>query len=118
LLDSLETAETLAFQGRVRREEFKCLQNGVKSFSNYVFTKKFNMESATLCAGKVAYLVLGTLNNSSNFQKFSTPNEIAPFIIKHVKYIGLNKLKKTNPEAFFYWYHASLLHKTETANTF
>ena len=109
LLDSLEAAETLALQGRVRPDEFKWLQNGVNSFSGYVFTKRFNMDSAVLCAGKVAYLVLGSLKTIEKFQKYTTPEEVAPLSITHVDYLSLNKLKKINPPAFFYWYHASLL---------
>jgi hypothetical protein len=109
LLDSLEAAETLAFQGTRRADEFKMLQNGVNGISSYVFTKKFNMDSAILCAGKVAYLVMGTLKNQTKFNKYTAPTDVASFTIGHEDYSGLNKLKKINPEAFFYWYHASLL---------
>lgn len=109
LLDSLEAAETLAFQGTRRVDEFKWLQNGVNGFSSYVFTKKFNMEGAILCAGKVAYLVMGTLKNHVKFNKYTAPTDVASFTIGHADYRSLNKLKKINPEAFFYWYHASLL---------
>lgn len=109
LLDSLEAAETLAFQGRIRPDEFKWLQNGVNGFSSYVFSKKFSMDNAVLCAGKVAYLVMGTLKDAKKFQRFTAPAEVGPFTISHADYTSLNKLKKINPEAFFYWYHASLL---------
>lgn len=109
LLDSLEAAETLAFQGRVRPDEFKWLQNGVNGFTSYVFSKKFSMDNAVLCAGKVAYLVMGTLKDTKKFHRFTAPTEIAPFTISHADYTSLNKLKKINPEAFFYWYHTSLL---------
>lgn len=108
LLDSLEAAETLVFQGQVRNDEYRSLQNGVLSFSGYLFTKKFNMDVALTCAGKVAYLASGILKDNKTFKKFNSPNDVVDLTIQYEEYNKLNKLKRSNPEAFFYWYQASL----------
>jgi hypothetical protein len=40
--------------------------------------------------------------------------EIKDWNIANQQYSKLNKLRKSNPEAFFYWYNAlTLLHLTE-----
>lgn len=40
----------------------------------------------------------------TSFEKFTDPLKIKDWIIEQPFHTRLNKLKKSNPEAFFYWY--------------
>jgi len=91
-----------------KSEEFKHLQVGVSNFTNFTLTK-FNIEEAITAAAKVAYLseILKTTEKTT-IEKFTNPLEVKDWIIEKPHFNKLNKLKKSNPEAFFYWYRASL----------
>jgi hypothetical protein len=39
-------------------------------------------------------------------ERFRNPLEIKDWLIEDQEYNKLNKLKKNNPEAFYYWYLA------------
>jgi len=47
----------------------------------------------------------------NGIERFTDPLEIASWIIEQPFNTKLNKLKKSNPEAFFYWYKIYLLQK-------
>jgi len=87
-----------------KSEEFKHLQLGIKNFTNFTIDR-FSIEEAITAAAKVAYLT-SLLNKIGNqeIEKFKNPLEIKDWLIENQNHNKLNKLKKTNPEAFFYWY--------------
>lgn len=109
LLDSIEAAETIVFEGKIRKSEFDELFRGVKMFSAYVFEKNFNRDHANVSAGKCAYLAKSLLYKNQKIQRFSNPIEVKDLVIDNEKYTSLKYLKKGNPEAFFYWYQVSKL---------
>ncbi|MDR9399332.1 MAG: hypothetical protein RI562_09730, partial [Salibacter sp.] len=85
-------------------------QRGIQNIKNYIFSESFHLEKAMIPAAKSAYLAALIKNDSKEIHRFSNPEEIAEWEIKQPFETRLNKLKKTNPEAFFYWYHTSLIH--------
>jgi len=103
LEDTRKACNTLA-ERDLKSEDFKHLQLGIKNFTNFTIDR-FAIEEAITAAAKVAYLT-ALLNKEDNQQieTFKTPLEIKDWIIEDSAYSKLNKLKKTNPEAFFYWY--------------
>lgn len=87
-----------------KSEEFKHLQTGVSNFTNFTI-EKFNIEEAITAASKAAYLCeLIKSPDDNKIEKFDTPLEVKDWLIEDPQYNKLNKLKKSNPEAFFYWY--------------
>jgi len=87
----------------VKSEEFKHLQVGVSNFTNFTLTK-FNIEEAIIAAAKVAYLSeLLKMEGKTKIERFNQPLEVKDWLIEDPKFNKLNKLKKSNPEAFFYW---------------
>lgn len=89
-----------------KSEEFKHLQLGVSNFTNFTITR-FNIEEAITAAAKVAYLAEVLKNNKiRSVERFKNPMEVKEWLIEDQQYNKLNKLKKSNPEAFFYWYKA------------
>jgi Nucleotidyl transferase AbiEii toxin, Type IV TA system len=92
-----------------KSEEFKHLQLGIRNFTNFTISK-FSIEEAIIAASKVAYLTKVIKNNFEGvLQKYNTPQDIKDWLIETQDYNKLNKLKKNNPEAFFYWYQTILL---------
>lgn len=103
LKDTWNTCCTLA-ERDTKSDEFKHLLLGVKNFTNFTIDR-FSIEETITAASKVAYLT-SLLNKKENqrIERFRNPLEIKDWLIEDRSVNKLNKLKKTNPEAFFYWY--------------
>jgi len=80
------------------------LQVGITRVARFIFSEKFHLDKAVTAASKVAYLANSLKNNVVDFQKYTDPSSIRDWTIENSNYNKLNKLKKSNPEAFFYWY--------------
>jgi len=103
LKDTREACYALA-ERNSKSEEFNHLQLGIKNFTNFT-VERFAIDEAITAAAKVTYLT--TLINNGEIQKierFKNPLEIGEWLIEGQEFNKLNKLKKTNAEAFFYWY--------------
>lgn len=86
-----------------KSDEFKQLQTGISNFTNFTI-EKFNIEEAITAASKVAYLCkLLKSPNKNTIERYKNPVEIKDWLIENPRFNKLNKLKKSNPEAFFYW---------------
>lgn len=89
-------------------ENFKHLQLGVKNFTNFTIDR-FRIEEAIVAAAKTAYLtILVGDDASTKIERYGNPLEMKDWIITSPAHIKLNKLKKTNPEAFFFWYKSTI----------
>ena len=102
LKDTWQACYTLA-ERDTRSDEFKHLQLGIKNFTNFIIDR-FSIEEAITAAAKVAYLTSLLNKENQEIERFKNPLEIKEWPIEDPTYNKLNKLKKTNPEAFFYWY--------------
>ncbi|MBA4318693.1 MAG: hypothetical protein C0412_09850 [Flavobacterium sp.] len=86
-----------------KSEDFKQLQLGIRNFTNFTIDR-FNIDEAITAAAKVAYLTkLIQVNEPIIIEQFKNPLEIKDWLIENPQYNKLNKLKKNNPEAFYYW---------------
>lgn len=84
--------------------EFYHLQMGIKNFTNFIIDR-FGIDEAIIAAAKVAYLAkLIQSEDQIKIERFKNPLEIKDWLIEDQNYNKLNKLKKNNPEAFYYWY--------------
>lgn len=103
LKDTWQACYTLA-ERNLKSEEYNHLQLGIKNFTNFT-VKRFAIEEAITAASKVAYLTT-LINNGKNLkiERFKNPLEIKEWLIEDPIFNKINKLKKTNAEAFFYWY--------------
>lgn len=103
LEDSIEACNIIA-QRDETREEFIHLQTGITNITNFILDR-FKIEEAIIAAAKTAYLCcLLEADETTTPLRFESPVQIAPLTLKGPKHLKLNKLKKTNPEAFYYWY--------------
>jgi len=91
----------------MKSDEFKHLQVGIKNFTNFIIDR-FSIEEAITASSKIAYLTSLLIKENQEIERFKNPLEIKDWLIEDQSYNKLNKLKKTNPEAFFYWYKSIL----------
>ena len=109
LNDILQTALCLATRGKAGAGDFEALQNGVSQIRAYIFSESYHIEKAIAYASRAAYLAKLIETGEKNFFRFENAEQIINWKIETPLDTRLNKLKKTNPEAFFYWYQVYLL---------
>lgn len=107
LADTFETCLIIGFQGTRERELFDELVLGLKKLEGYVPGGKFNLPQAIRASSKVAYLTkLLSAEGHESYVYFDESKNLSEMNIGSTEFNRLNKLKKINEEAFFYWYQA------------
>lgn len=102
LKDTIETALTLSLRGIKNKEEFDMLQSGIKRIDGFIVSERYLLDSAIKDSAKAAYMAALILSGNDEINKFTleTIKDLPGMTVLNTK---LNKLKKTNPEAFYYW---------------
>lgn len=113
--DIYQTSLCICLQGAVNADNFKQLQEGIRRIQSYIHSEKYHIETAIVNASKAAYLSVLITNEIKEVKHFD-PKDIE--MLRNVNIESplpskLNKLKRTNIEAFYYWFEISKL-----ANTF
>jgi predicted nucleotidyltransferase component of viral defense system len=102
--DIMQTSLCIVSRGTDGKGEFEQLLLGIQRLSGYIFTESYHLEKAILNASKAAYLSALISNDAKVVEKFKDPLELKDWLIAEPMNTKLNKLKKSNPVAFFYWY--------------
>lgn len=106
LEDIFQTALCISTRGVSGRCQFEELQSGIKSLGSFIFSEKYQIEKAITHASKAAYLSSLVRTGENKIVRFENAQQVVPLSITDTAFNKLNKLKKSNPEAFFYWYQA------------
>ncbi len=93
-------------RGATAGGEYAELVSGINKLTAFVYSATFTIDTAIVCASKVAYLAGLILKRTSRIARFQTNIDISSWTISNPAYAKLNKIKKTSPEAFFYFYQA------------
>lgn len=104
LKDIFETALCISTRGLEGKGNFAALQNGISRIKAFIFSENYQIEKATIHAAKAAYLAKLIELNKRNIERFENVTQIKDWVIKRPFFTRLNRLKKSNPQAFFYWY--------------
>jgi predicted nucleotidyltransferase component of viral defense system len=104
LQDIYETALCIVSRGTDGKGNFDELQKGLQRVAGFIFSESYHIEKAITHASKAAYISALIQHNSKTIDKFESPLQLKDWIIGEPLNNKLNKLKKSNPEAFFYWY--------------
>ena len=102
--DIYHTALCIVTRGNDGKGNFDELQKGIQRISRFVFSESYHIEKAIIQASKVAYLITLIENNITKIEKYSDPLQMKNWQISKPMNNKLNKLKKSNPEVFFYWF--------------
>ncbi|HBH11594.1 MAG TPA: hypothetical protein DDX29_00495 [Clostridiales bacterium] len=107
LQDTFDTSMLISLRGNPDcHDKFFELSDGIKRVGVFIFSGNFTIDKAILCASKAANLAAHLLKQEKEFRRFDTNLEISDWSIQNIKYNKINRLKKTNPEAFYYLYSA------------
>lgn len=104
LEDIFQTSFCIVTRGADGEGDFGQLQQGIQRISGYIFSESYHIEKAITHASKAAYIAMLIKHDADIIEKFESPAQIKDWIIQAPMNNKLNKLKKSNPEAFFYWY--------------
>jgi hypothetical protein len=102
--DIFQTGLVICTRGSSGIGRFDELQKGIHNIRTFIFSESFHIDRAIIYAAKAAYISTLLKTETKEMQRFKNPLEIADWMIEQPYETKLNKLKKSNPEAFFYWY--------------
>ena len=103
---SFRTACLIGIRGYGSEKEYAELLSGIKKLAGFVYIERFTLDSAILCAAKIAYISSLIGKGSQRISRFSPSIDLSALEIRDTGYNRLNKIKKTGPEAFYYFYRA------------
>jgi predicted nucleotidyltransferase component of viral defense system len=102
--DIYQTALCIVTRGADGKGNFDELQKGIQRISRFVFSESYHIEKAIVHASATAYLATLIKVDATKIERYNNPLQMKDWIIGEPMNTKLNRLKKSNPEAFFYWY--------------
>lgn len=102
--DIFQTSLSIATRGKDGKANFEELQNGIQRIRSFIFSENYHLEKAITHATKAAYLATILKYDTASIERFTPSINMQEWIIEQPFNTSVNKLKKSNPEAFFYWY--------------
>ncbi len=106
LKDAFNSACTIGMRGATAGDEYAELLEGSKKLAAFVYSGYSSLDTAILCAAKAAYLAALLLKGEFSIERFEPGQDLAFWMVTNLAYNKLNKVKKTSPEAFFYYCRA------------
>jgi predicted nucleotidyltransferase component of viral defense system len=107
--DIIDTSLTISTRGQLGNGKIDVLMHGILQLKQYIFSENYHIEKAITHAAKAAYIAAVIKSGAATIQRFTNPMEIKNWNIANQQYNKLNKLKKSNPEAFYNWFNALTL---------
>lgn len=102
--DIYQTALSIVTRGKAGEANFEELQVGVQRVRSFIFSENYHLEKAITHATKAAYLAAILKHDVDVIERFDPSINMRDWIIEQPMNTRVNKLKKSNPESFFYWY--------------
>ena len=112
--DIINTSLTITTRGQIGGGKLDALMIGIAQLKQYIFSENYHIEKAITHAARAAYMAAIIQTSAKTINRFADPMEIKDWNITNQQFNKLNKLKKSNPEAFYNWFNAlTLLNLTE-----
>lgn len=102
--DIYQTSLCIVTRGVDGKGNFEELQKGIQRITRFIFSESYHIEKAIIHASKAAYLASLIKYDGKALEKYSNPLQMTDWNIREPMNSKLNRLKKSNPEAFYYWY--------------
>ncbi len=100
--DIFENCLSICLRSSFGNANFEILQKGITQADSYIFSERYHLEKAITHAARTAYMA-SLIESGQQIQFFQPSTDMSSWSIG-APFQSLNKIKKTNPEAFFYWY--------------
>jgi hypothetical protein len=107
LNDIIETSLSVCLRQSQGHADFEILSRGITQVKPFIFSEFFHLEKAIAYAAKAAYIAAVIKYNIKQINHFNPGIDMKDWIIVEHLNTKLNKIKKFNPEAFFYLYQIS-----------
>lgn len=107
--DIIENALSICIRGAIGNTNYAILFKGITRVKSFIFSENFHLERAITFAAKAAYIAGVIKYGSSGFIRFDNKIDMTKWQIAPPMDSKFNKLKKSNPEAFFYLVQLSKL---------
>jgi predicted nucleotidyltransferase component of viral defense system len=104
--DIVETSYCVSLRGIHEAENFVQLQTGIRRVQSFIFSENYHLDKAIVHAAKAAYLAKAILHEGAGLNRFDRNQFLGETLITDPRRNKLNKLKKSNIEAFYYWHQA------------
>ena len=103
--DIYQTAICICLRGLQNPDEYKLLQDGINRIGGFMIGGKYTLDSAIVNAAKAAYLSKLIEKGRNEIHHYSPDllGELTDQVLQQPMPTKLNKLKKTHPEAFYYF---------------
>ena len=111
--DIIETALSVCLRQNQGKSDFNILQRGIIQVKPFIFSEQFHLEKAITYASKTAYIATAIKFGIKHFSRFSKELDMKDLVIVEPLNTKLNKIKKTDPEAFYYLYQMSEIVKNK-----
>ena len=106
--DIFQTALMIAKRDKntgTEKIKFEEIRKGIRILFNFIISNYFRIDEAIEASAKAAWFAMKLKNDSfSRFELYDPNIDIGNLLIKNGDYQFLNKLKKNNKPAFYYWY--------------
>ena len=104
LQDIFEMSLCISTRGLEGKGNFTALQDGISRIRAFIFSETYQIEKAIVHASKAAYLAKLIELDINKLERFENALQVKDWTIEQPFFTRLNRLKKSNPQAFFYWY--------------
>ena len=108
LEDTFQTALIIARRDKnigEDKEKFQELLEGTSKFNTFLINGYFRIEQAQAASARAAYFASKLQNKDYSDLKVYSPNiDLSEMEIKNKRFHFLNRFKRTNKEAFYYWH--------------
>ncbi len=104
LEDIYQTALCIVTRGSDGKGDFGQLQQGILRITRFIFSESYHIEKVITHASKAAYIANLIKHDAKIIEKFGDPLQMKNWLIIEPMNTKLNRLKKTNLEAFYYWF--------------
>ncbi len=103
--DIYHTSLCICMRGVQNPDEYRLLQDGIRRIGGFMIGDKYTLDSAIVNASKAAYLCKLIEKGNNKIRHYSPDrfSEVSDQVLQLPIPPRLNKLKKTHPEAFFYF---------------
>ncbi|GHV19968.1 hypothetical protein FACS1894174_00900 [Bacteroidia bacterium] len=107
--DIIDNSLEICLRGNHGKADFAILSKGILQVKGFIYSEAFHLERAITYAAKAAYMAAVIKYGQKDIKKFDAAKiqEMKDWLIKEPTSTKLNKLKKSNAEAFFYLYQLS-----------
>lgn len=102
--DIVDTSHNYCVYGRLDKKTFAIMRSGVSRLNNFIYGDRFREPQAQIAVAKASYIVSKLEKDEESIELFNPEVDMKDWVISDHNYSALNKLKKHNLEAFYYWY--------------